>query len=75
MNIYTVIVYIVPSGGHHVAAITALDPTDAVIRLRQQLLLEMSDCELVGVIQGQAHFELVDCAHVALAPYCAAVHE
>lgn len=73
MNTYTVIFYVLPAGAHHVETVAARDATDAAVRLRQQLLMEKADCELVGVIRGHAHFELVDCAEVALAPYCAAV--
>jgi hypothetical protein len=75
MGTYTVIVYVVPAGGHHVGTVDATDATDAVVRLREQLLLEVDQCELVGVIAGQVHFALVDCAQVALAPYCAAVSD
>jgi|CXWL01.1.fsa_nt_gi hypothetical protein len=75
MNTYTVIVYVVPAGGHHVGTVVAANATDAVTRLREQLLLETHQCELVGVIAGRVHFELVDCAQVALAPYCAAIPE
>jgi hypothetical protein len=75
MNTYTVIVYVVPAGGHHVGTVAATDATDAVVRLREQLLLESHQCELVGVIAGKVCFELVDCSQVALAPYCAAVSD
>lgn len=71
MNTYTVLVYVVPADGHHVGTVEAVDATDAVIQLRTQLLLKAQECELVAVIRGQVHIELVDSSQVALAPYCA----
>jgi len=70
MNTYTVLVYVVPAGGHLVGTVEAVDATDAVIQLRTKLLLKAQECELVAVIRGQVHVELVDCSQVALAPYC-----
>ena len=73
MNTYTIIIYVEPAGGHYVGTVDATDATDAVVRLREQLLLEAHECELVGVIAGRVRFELVDCTQVALVPYCAAI--
>ena len=69
MNLYTVIVYVLPSGSHHVETLEAGDATEAVVRLREQMLLAKEECELVAVACGRVQFECVDAAHVALAPY------
>jgi len=70
MNTYTVIAYVLPAGAHHVETLDANDPTDAAIRIRETLLLTKSDFEIVAVIRGTVHFELVVASAVALAPYC-----
>ncbi len=72
MNTYTVIVYVLPSGAHHVEVVEADDATAAVVRLRERLLLAKEECELVAVACGRVAFECVDAAEIALAPYCAA---
>jgi hypothetical protein len=48
------------------------DATDAVIQLREKLALAIDELEVVAVVTGTLHFELVDAARVALAPYSAA---
>ena len=72
MKTYTIIVYVVPAGGHHVESLDAIDATDAVIRLRTRLDLAPAECEVVAVACGLLHFEPVDSAQIALAPYCSA---
>ena len=69
MNLYTVIVYVLPAGSHHVEAVEAGDATEAVVRLREQMLLTKEECELVAVACGRVQFECVDATQVALAPY------
>ena len=72
MKTYTVLAYNLPAGGHHIEALTATDATDAVIRLREKLALAINELEVIAVVTGTLHFELVDAARVALAPYSAA---
>lgn len=72
MNTYTIIVYLVPAGSHHIEVIEARDATEAVVRLREGLLLAREECELVAVACGRVEFECVDATQVALAPYGAA---
>ena len=72
MNTYTVIVYVLPAGAHHVEVVEADSATVAVVRLRERLLLAREECEVVAVARGRVQFEGVDAAEVALAPYCAA---
>jgi hypothetical protein len=43
MHLFTLVVYIIPVGGHHVESVPGLDATDAVIRLRERLGLGPSD--------------------------------
>ncbi len=73
MNTYTVVAYVLPAGAHHVETLDANDPTDAAIRIREKLLLDKPGFEVVAVIRGAVHFELVDASAVALAPYCSPV--
>lgn len=69
MNLYTVIVYVVPAGSHQVESVEARDATEAVIQLRERMLLTKDECEVVAVACGRVQFECVDAAQVALAPY------
>ena len=71
MHLFTLVVYILPAGGHHVEAVPGLDATDAVLRLRARLGLDESELEVVAVIAGTLAFERVDATRVALAPYAA----
>ena len=69
MNFYTVIVYVVPAGSHHVELLEAHDATAAVIQLRERMLLTKEECEVIAVACGRVQFECVDATQVALAPY------
>ena len=71
MNTFTVFAYIVPAGAHHVEELAATDATDAVIRLREKLELDLADVEVVAVVRGTLQFESVDSSRAALAPYSA----
>lgn len=70
MNTFTVIAFVLPAGAHHLETIEALDATDAVIRVREKLLLDLDALEVVAVIRGAVRFELVDATAVALAAHC-----
>ncbi|MBI5767877.1 MAG: hypothetical protein HZA93_08775 [Verrucomicrobia bacterium] len=69
MKTFTVFAYCLPSGAHYVEAVSGLDATDAVIRLRAKLALELRELEVVAVVPGELAFERVDLLRVALAPY------
>jgi predicted PilT family ATPase len=71
MNKFTVFSYIIPAGAHCVDVLAARNATDAVIRLRNRLELNVVDVEVVAVVRGTLQFERVDSTQVALAPYCA----
>ena len=71
MKIFTVFAYIFPAGAHHVEEVPGLDATDAVIRLREKLELDLPELEVVAVVPGTLRFQWVDPSRVALAPYCA----
>ena len=71
MNTFTIFAYVIPAGAHHVEEVPGLDATDAVIRLREKLGLNLSELEVVAVVPGALAFEWVDPSRVALAPYSA----
>ena len=73
MNLYTVIVYVLPAGAHQVEEIEAENATEAVVKLRERMLLAREECEVVAVACGRVLFECVDAKEVALAPYCGPV--
>lgn len=70
MHTYTIIAYVVPAGAHLVETMAGIDPTDAVLRLRERLGLKLGEMEIVAVTQGVMKFSTVDAKMVALAPYC-----
>ena len=70
MNLYTVIVYVLPAGAHEVEEIQAVNATAAAVQLRERMLLTREQCEVVAVVSGRVMFECVDAKEVALAPYC-----
>lgn len=69
MDVYTVIAYLVRDGGHYVRTMQAPTPTEAVVRLRDELDLNKNYCEVVAVAIGETEFVTVDEKLVALAPY------
>lgn len=70
MHTYTIIAYVVPAGAHLVETMAGIDPTDAVLRLRERFGLKLREMEIVAVAQGAVEFMTVDAKVVALAPYC-----
>lgn len=70
MNTFTVIAFVLPASAHHLESIEAIDATDAVIRVREKLLLDQDAFEVVAVIRGAVHFELMDATAVVLAAHC-----
>jgi hypothetical protein len=46
------------------------DPTDAVLRLREQLGLKLREMQIIAVAHGTVEFMTVVTKVVALAPYC-----
>lgn len=69
MKTFTIIAYILSAGGHYAGTSEGVDASDAVVRLREKLKLQLWDLEVVAVVEGSLVFERLDGNKVALAPY------